>query len=405
MNILFICHRFPFPPASGSPIRSFHIIRHLHAQGHHVTVASLYRSERERREGEGIRSYCSQLIAAQVSRVGATARMLLRLPTPIPSSMGYFHSPQLQRGIDQAIAAQPPDLVVVHCSSVAHYVEHLRGVPKILDFADMDSQKWLAYAGHHPFPRNLGYWLEGRKLERAEKRLASRFDLSTCTTPAETATLDGFGTGARSAWFVNGVDIDYFAPLGEPLAHRICFVGRMDYYPNVQAVVDFCADVWPALRERHPELSLAIVGASPAPAVRRLAELPGVEVTGAVPDVRPWLGTSLLSVAPLKIARGTQNKLLESMAMGVPVVCTSIAARGVDVVAGEHLLVADTPQGFLAQVDALVSSPERRDQLGQAGRERVLARHTWHSAMGRFDELVTQTVRHRAAAQGTSSAA
>ncbi len=388
MKILYVCHRFPYPPASGAKIRSFHMIRHLHERGHEVTVASLYRSAEEEAAGRGMEQYCSALVTARVGRAAAVARMLARLPTTIPSSMGYFHSPALARAIRAELARTRYDLIVVHCSSVAHYVAHVRDIPKILDFADMDSQKWLAYAGFHGFPRNLGYWLEGSKLERAERRLARRFDLSTCTTPEETATLDGFGTGARTAWFVNGVDTDYFAPVAAAPAPRICFVGRMDYYPNVQAMEQFCAEVWPRLRREHPQLTLAIVGADPVPAVTRLAELDGVEVTGSVPDVRPWLGASLASVAPLSIARGTQNKLLESMAMGVPVLCSPLAARGVDVVPGEHLLVAHDAAEYADAVSELLGDPARRAALGAAGRERVLSHHTWHTAMQRFDELV-----------------
>ncbi len=392
MKILYICHRFPYPPASGAKIRSFHMIRHLHEQGHEVTLATIYRSDEEREAGAGMADYCSRMITAQVGTVPAVARMLTRLPTPIPSSMGFFFSPQLEKQIREELAARRPDLIIVHCSSVAHYVADVTDVPKILDFADMDSQKWLAYSSYHGFPRNLGYWLEGSKMERAEKSLAPRFELNTCTTPQETATLDDFGTGARSGWFVNGVDTEYFSPVAESDRHQICFVGRMDYYPNAQAMVNFCADVWPLLKERYPQLTLAIVGAEPTPTVRRLADLEGVEVTGSVPDVRPWLGRSRLSVAPLTIARGTQNKLLESMAMGVPVVCSAIAARGVDVEAGQHLLVADSPQEYLDQVGLLIESDARHGELAAAGRERVLSHHTWETAMHRFDQLVAQTV-------------
>ncbi|MEO0425150.1 MAG: TIGR03087 family PEP-CTERM/XrtA system glycosyltransferase [Pseudomonadota bacterium] len=393
MKILYICHRFPYPPASGAKIRSFHMIRHLHEQGHEVVLATIYRSDEEREAGAGMEAYCSRMITAQVSKAPAVARMLTRLPTPIPSSMGFFYSPELHKLLREELANQPrPDLIIVHCSSVAHYVEDIDDVPKILDFADMDSQKWLAYASYHGFPRNLGYWLEGSKMERAERRLAPRFELNTCTTPEETATLDGFGTGARADWFVNGVDTEYFSPMAQTDRHQICFVGRMDYYPNAQAMVNFCADIWPALKERYPPLRLAIVGAEPTAAVRKLAALEGVEVTGSVPDVRPWVGRSRLSVAPLTIARGTQNKLLESMAMGVPVVCSAIAARGVDVEAGEHLLVADTPEEYLDQVGLLLESDERHEALSIAGRDRVLSHHTWETAMQRFDELVAQTV-------------
>ncbi|HKZ72469.1 MAG TPA: TIGR03087 family PEP-CTERM/XrtA system glycosyltransferase, partial [Steroidobacteraceae bacterium] len=344
MRVLFLCHRFPFPPRRGGKIRPFNVIRHLSAQGHEVWVASLARSEREAAEGKGIREHCAGYFAAPVTAVGAALRMAARLPTPVPSSMGYFHSAALARTVREWLATRPPDLIFVHCSSVAQYVAHVSGIPKVLDFGDMDSHKWLSYTPFQPWPLSWGYWLEGHKLMHAEKRLARRFDLCTCTTRAELETLESFGTGARTGWFPNGVDAEYFRPGAEPYdPDTVCFVGRMDYYPNQQAVVAFCDDVLPAIRAVRPAAKLTIVGAEPSREIRALAARPGVEVTGSVADVRPHVRRAALTVAPLRIARGTQNKILESMAMAVPVVASTAAAGGVDGVPGRHLLVADTP--------------------------------------------------------------
>jgi sugar transferase (PEP-CTERM/EpsH1 system associated) len=221
------------------------------------------------------------------------------------------------------------DLILVHCSSVAQYVAGVRGIPKILDFGDMDSQKWLEYARYRPFPLAAGYWLEGKKLEREERRLARLFDLCTATTRAEWETLEGYRTGVATDWFPNGVDSTYFTPTAEPYdANTICFVGRMDYYPNQQCMFDFCANVLPLIRARRPETKLLIVGADPSLAVKKLGDLPGITVTGSVDDVRPYLWRSALMVAPLMIARGTQNKVLEAMAAGVPVVEPRGGGRG-----------------------------------------------------------------------------
>ena len=193
-----------------------------------------------RDEGEGLAAHCASYDIARVSNPVQTLRMLLRLPTAMPSSIGYFYSPQLARRIDALVASERFDLIFVHCSSVAPYVENVRDTPKILDFGDMDSQKWLEYARYKPFPLSLGYWLEGVKMERAEKRLARRFDFCTATTRAEWETLEGYGTGVASDWFPNGVDSDYFAPGGEAYdADTISFVGRMDYYPNQECMFEF----------------------------------------------------------------------------------------------------------------------------------------------------------------------
>ena len=393
MKILYVCHRFPFPPKRGGKIRPFNMIRHLGEQGHEVTVASLARSDEEAAEGAGLADHCHAVIGEQVGRAAAAARMVARLPTTVPSSMGYFYSPALARRIREALARERFDLVFVHCSSVAQYVSHVRDTPKILDFGDMDSQKWLEYAKFHRFPMSTGYWLEGTKLEREEKRLARHFDLCTCTTLAERQTLDAYDTGVATGWFPNGVDAEFFSPDGdgyEPDA--ICFIGRMDYYPNQQAMFGFCRETLPLIQARRPGVTLTIVGADPSPAVRQLGDLPGVTVTGSVPDVRPYVRRAALSVAPLLIARGTQNKILESMAMGVPVVASQCAANGVDAVAGEHILVGDTPLEVCDAVVSVLADSGYRDTLATRARERVLTNHSWSSSMKRLDALIEQCV-------------
>jgi polysaccharide biosynthesis protein PslH len=392
MKILYVCHRFPFPPRRGGKIRPFNMIRHLH-QSHEVTVASLARSPDEAEEARGIAAHCTDFEIYTVRAPLQVARMVVRLPTRVPSSIGYFHSRMLARRIDTLLATRKFDLVIVHCSSVAHYVEHVRGIPKILDFGDMDSQKWLEYARFKRFPLNAGYWLEGRKLLAEEKRLAGRFDFCTATTRLEWETLDGYATGTPTDWFPNGVDSDYFSPSAEPYdPNLIAFVGRMDYYPNQQCMFEFCADVWPSLRKRRPGLRLAIVGADPAPAVRRLAQLPGVEVTGSVPDVRPWLRRSALTVAPLNIARGTQNKILEAMSLGVPVVASDLAAKGVDAVPGEHLLSAGTAPEYETAIVRILDDATERARLSRAGRERMHTHHAWSRSMARLDAIIERCV-------------
>jgi sugar transferase (PEP-CTERM/EpsH1 system associated) len=394
MNVLYVCHRFPFPPKRGGKIRPFNMIRHL-SRNHRVTVCSLVRSDDEAKEGEGLASHCARYEMVRVSDPVQAARMVARLPTPVPSSFGFFYSPELQRRIDAALARERFDLVFVHCSSVARYVENVRGVPKILDFGDMDSQKWREYAQAKAIPLAWGYALEAAKLEREEARLARRFDLCTATTRAEWETLEGMRTGVATDWFPNGVDAEYFAPAGRPYdPDRIVFVGRMDYYPNQQCMQWFCAEVMPRLRERRPSLRLAIVGADPTPAMRKLGELPGVTVTGSVPDVRPYLHEAAMMVAPLSIARGTQNKILEGMAAGVPVVCSRVAAGGVDASAPEHLLVATTPEDYVAAIVRVLDDPTERARLASAGRARMLSHHAWPQSMRRLDAIVERCRTH-----------
>ncbi len=404
MNILYLCHRFPYPPKRGGKIRPFNMIRHLQASGHRVTVCSLARSAAEAEEGRGIAPHCEAFHIGLVKEPLQWARMIVRLPVPTPSSMGYFYSAGLAATVRRLLAAQRFDLVFVHCSSVAPYVQHVRGIPKILDFGDMDSQKWLEYARYKPFPLSLGYTLEGHKMLWAEKRLARRFDLCTATTRAEWATLESYATGAATDWFPNGVDADYFSPTdGAYDADTISFIGRMDYYPNQECMLRFCKAVWPLLHARRPGMKLLIVGADPSPEIRALAALPGVTVTGSVPDVRPHIRGSALMVAPLAIARGTQNKILEAMAMGVPVVTSRAAAGGVDAEAETHFLVADAAQDVAAAVLRIVENPAERARLAAAGRARMLSHHAWPRSMQRMDGIIERCVAGFAARTPTVS--
>jgi sugar transferase (PEP-CTERM/EpsH1 system associated) len=377
------------------------MIRHLTAAGHQVTVCSLVRSQEEAEQGQGIALYCTDFAMGSVVEWAQVLRMVARLPVPTPSSMGYFYSPSMADQVGDLLTSRRWDLIFVHCSSVAQYVAHVTDVPKILDFGDMDSQKWLEYANYKPFPLSWGYRYEGVKMLAAEKNLAARFDLCTATTRAEKETLDSYATGADTDWFPNGVDADFFCPTdGAYDSDTISFIGRMDYYPNQECMTWFCSEIWPQLKSSRPALKLLIVGADPSPAIQNLGDLDGVTVTGSVPDVRPFIRQSALMVAPLNIARGTQNKILEAMAMGVPVVTSRLAAAGVDAEPGMHFLVADTPQDYVKAILAVTSSAAERERLAQAGRQRMLSHHAWPRAMARLNGLIDRSIRNYSIGKG-----
>ncbi|MFK8030978.1 MAG: TIGR03087 family PEP-CTERM/XrtA system glycosyltransferase [Gammaproteobacteria bacterium] len=393
MRVLFVCHRFPFPPKRGGKIRPFNIISHLTRSGHEVTVCSLARDEEEAKAGAGLKEHCHDYRVSVTGKVLPMLRMVLRLPTPVPASMGYFFTRELKNNIDELLASEKFDLIFVHCSSVAQFVSHVTDTPKILDFGDMDSQKWQIYSSFKPFPLSVGYLYEGVRLEREEKRLAKRFDLSTCTTKAELDTLDSYQAANSTGWFPNGVDASFFKPLDiTPEEDAIGFVGRMDYYPNQLAMYDFCADVLPLIKAKKPGVKLYIIGAEPIPKVVALGDIEGVTVTGTVDDIRAYVQNCQLTVAPLEIARGTQNKILESMAQEVPVVCSAQAAGGVDAVPSEHLLVATSPQEYADQILKLLDDPQYRNQMAKASRERVLSNHDWQQSMLRLDKLIATVV-------------
>lgn len=399
MKILFVCHRFPFPPNEGGKIRAFNMIAHLH-QHHEVTVASLTETKQEREEMEGIEPYCNNYISRHINKSLAWLRAAICLITTIPSSMGYFYSSKLKNHIQYLIKKNKYDLILVHCSSVAHFVLPATNTTKILDFCDMDSQKWLIYAKHKPFPLSLIYWLEGIKLQRAEKKLAALFDSSSVATAAELETLNNLSENILGFSFPNGVDTDYFAPSESAYdPNTICFMGKMNYYPNEKCMLEFCKSVFPQLKEKYPLLKLCIIGSNPTKKIKALAKSDGIEVTGRVDDVRSYVQSAALSVVPLTIARGTQNKILESMAMGVPVVCSKVASRGIDAVPGEHVLVANQPKEYVACISRLLDQPAERKRFAQAARARMLSHHSWAYAMREMDVNLARCLRKQADTQ------
>lgn len=384
LNILYLTHRFPYPPAGGAKVRAFHCIQRL-AERNRVTVAAPLRDDEEAAAAEELKGMVAGVLTAPIRPVQAVAQLVGGSALLRSASVGYFYSPRLARLIRAHLSETKVDLIIVHSSAVAHYVAGA-DVPKVLDFVDMDSRKWLDYSRHKRLPLSLGYALEGHSLGRTEAGLARRFDMNLVATAFERDTLRELAGDVPAAVVRNGVDLEFFAPGdGHYDPERVCFIGRMDYFPNEQAVETFCRDSLPAIRRERPNAQVQIVGAAPTSAVRALARLEGVEVTGTVPDVRPYVRTSAVTVAPLAIARGTQNKILESMAMGVPVVASALAARGVDAEPGQHLLTGATPSEIAEQTLRVLGDPEERARLSRAGRERVAERHNWSATLDAFE--------------------
>ena len=378
------------------------MIRHL-SRDHAVTVATLLRGPADRAALPELEAQVARVVAPAIAPAAAGARMLLALPTLLPSSFGYFASAALATALKRLGRAEPFDLAIAHSSSMGPYIEAFRDLPKIIDFCDMDSEKWRVYARDKAFPFSLGYALEGWKVARAERRLAAAFDCATCATPAELESLRAIAPGARGDWFPNGVDLDYFKPAFDPEGSaegsydpdRIAFVGRMDYYPNERAARHFAEEILPRIRAKRPGAHFTIVGAGPRPALQALDARDDVTVTGRVPDVRPFLTAAACTVVPLEIARGTQNKILESLALGVPVVASGQAARGLDARPDEDLLVAEGPADWAEAVLSLQENAERRRRLALAGRARMEAHHSWPGALSRLERIIDDTLKCR----------
>jgi sugar transferase (PEP-CTERM/EpsH1 system associated) len=400
MNILFVCHRLPFPPNRGGKIRPFHIIEHL-GRSHSVVVASLAHTKEELNEGQPLIHYCQEVIAEVLPSRTRWLQAAAALPTATPSSVAYFHSRKLAHRVQEVWRRIRFDAVIVHCAFAAQYVRGLRCGFRMLDFGDLDSVKWMDYSQHRAFPLSTGYLLEASKLRRFEQQLTREFDICTATTRGELDEVRRLNQAKAAAVIPNGVDLSYFHPRHEnPRGSSIiAFLGRMDYYPNIDAVLFFAKEIFPAVRKAVPDAQFRIIGSDPSREVCDLARLPGISVTGHVPDVRPHLADVALAVAPLRIARGTQNKILQFLAMGIPVLSTTQAAKGVEVEQGKHLLVADGADGFAEEVVRLLTDADLRERLSIAGREPLATAHSWPASMKILDSLLE---RHAPALEKTA---
>ena len=391
MKILFVCHRLPYPPNRGGKIRPFNMIRHLSRQ-HSVTVASLAHTEQEAADAAKLKDYCEEVIAEIVPDSVRWLQAVKALLTSTPSSVAYFWSDRLGRRITDKLHSTKFDLIFVHCAFVAQYVFDWQQGIRVLDFGDLDSAKWAEYARTRAFPLSIGYAIEARKLRRYETMMARRFQRCTVTTRGEMEEYQKLGADIPCTLMPNGVDTTFFRPIdkAENKHSVIVFLGRMDYFPNIDAVRFFVRRIFPIIRRERPDTQFRIIGSNPTGGVRELAKVEGVSVTGYVPDVRPYLADATVSVAPLRIARGTQNKILESMAMGLPVVTTKQAAKGIEAVPGKHLLVADDAENFAWRVLDILEAKNLHSELTKAGRQQVEAAHVWPTSMKILDKVLAE---------------
>lgn len=395
-EILFLVHRAPWPPDRGDRIRSWHIFEAL-AKLAPVHVAALADNEAE---AEVARVRMAPLCASlaievrNVSRPLALAQAVLRGE---PVSNRLFRNAALARHVQGLLAQGKITHIVAFSGQMAQYLPTSFAGPVLMDFVDVDSAKFATYAAQDKRqPLNWVHKREAERLGAYEAEVARRVDASLFVSAAEAALFRGRSGLAedRVKAVENGIDTDKFDPalphdvVGQGEGPLAVFTGQMDYRPNIDAVRWFAADILPLVRRRHPAAHFAIVGRAPTDEVKALAALPGVIVTGEVPDVRPWLAAADAVVAPLLLARGIQNKLLEAMAMARPVVASAAAAEGIDAAPGEHLRVADDAAAFAAAVGAIFDNPWAAAAMGQAARKQMIARYGWDARLAPLGQLL-----------------
>ncbi len=387
-EILFLAHRIPFPPDKGDKIRSWRLLDYL-AGRFRVHLACFVDDPADFAHEPRLLEVCESATLIPIERRSALVRSARGLVDGEPLTVAYFRDPAMASAVD-ALRERPLVAEIVFSSTMVQYVETpVEGRPRIVDFCDADSDKFTSYAADAIFPMNWIFTREGALLGNAENTAANWADASFAITPDEAALFNRREAIVREVGcWSNGVDTDYFDPSGDfPLVSApadIVFTGAMDYRANIDAVEFFVREIWPFVRAKAPAATFAIVGARPTRRVKALARTAGVRVTGRVDDIRPWIAGAKIAVAPLRVARGLQNKVLEGMAMAKPVVATTAAATGVLAKPGVEIVLADAPAAFAAATVDLLIHASRRERTGAAARARVVADYQWDRQLSRF---------------------
>ena len=403
MKILFLAHRTPYPPDKGDKIRSFHLLAHL-AKRHDVTLVYWVDDARDVAHTPFLQSLCrGKVLPVTLRRSTAVLRGLVSLLRGRSFTEGYYTAASFRRAVIEVSRAGPFDAVFLLSSGVAPYGRTLDAKVKVVDFVDVDSDKWRQLGEVSAFPLSALFRVEQRRLSRLERIISTwaTCSLFVSSTDAELFRSQG-GTGRIEA-ISNGTDSELRrlpleqipfhesngAVMNESPSAKIIFVGTMSYQPNADAAQYFAEQILPLVRKEFPRAVFEIVGRHPTKSVRRLGKLEGVHVVGEVPEVRSYLLRSDVSVAPMRISRGVPTKVLEAMAMGVPVVATAAAVQGIEVCHGEEVLIGNDPRQFAQLVISVLRDVELRRCITKKAWSKMRQLYSWETAGGKLEKLLS----------------
>lgn len=395
-DLLLLVHRIPYPPNKGDKIRSYHLLQHLAAH-YRVHLATFVDDPDDWQHRTRVQALCTSSHFAPLHPAMARVRSLGALLGNRSLSLDYYRNAELRDWVAQTMATHKVKRIVVFSSAMAQYAEPYPQARRVVDLCDVDSDKWRQYADKKSWPMSMLYRHEAKQLLAYERKVARECDAALLVSAPEAELFKSLApeSVARIGFFNNGVDTAYFtpdAPYDNPFPagkQALVFTGAMDYWPNVDAVSWFAKEIFPAILQRHPEALFVIVGARPSGEVQALAALPGVLVTGTVPDVRPYVAHASACVAPLRIARGIQNKVLEAMSMARTVLVSPQALEGIKATPGRDLQLAADGAAFIAACHAALDAPD--PAIGQAARATVVDIYGWASNLAPVLTLLEQS--------------
>ncbi len=395
-GLLYLVHRIPYPPNKGDKIRSWNILKHL-ARRVPVHLGCFIDDPADDKHRAKLDEICASTCYIPLDPRRARIASSRGLITGEALTFPYYRNSALRGWVASTLAQEDIAAQLAFSGCMAPYLAHRHPGPRVIDFIDVDSDKWARYAESRRGPMRWVYQRESRLLAKAEARLAAAATAATVVTEQEAALFRSrSGLGAdRIHAVANGVDTERFRPAqaGEtpPFsgdAPTLVFTGAMDYWPNVEGILWFVDQVLPMIQAERPDLRLYVVGSKPDARLTALDGRSGITVTGLVPDTLPYIQHATVAIAPLRIARGIQNKVLEAMACGRAVVATEAAFEGLEAEPGSHLEVQDRPEAFADTVLSLIADEARRAALGGRARAAMLERYSWDARLSRFDTLL-----------------
>lgn len=382
--LLYLCHRIPYPPNKGDKIRSFHLLKDLN-EHYEVYLGAFIDDPKDWEYVPKVDDLCTASCFLPLDATRSKLKSLIALPMGDPLTLPYYQNRKMSQWVDQVVTQHKIERAIVYSSAMAQYItdKHPALNRKVIDFVDIDSDKWRQYSQKKSWPLSWVYQREADKLFAYEKKVVSEFDASLFVSSAEAALFCTMTSShhERIAYYNNGVDTEYFLPSAEftnPYPDDrdvLVFTGAMDYWPNIDAVNWFVDDVLPSLLRRSPNIYLYIVGSNPSDRVRRLGNQPHVEVTGRVEDIRPYIQYARMSVAPMRVARGIQNKVLEAMAMEKVVIVTPQGFEGIHAIPGTEMLLVESAQEMINTIPEVLEGDYK--EMGKAARSRVQSDFSW----------------------------
>ena len=402
MNILFLSHRVPYPPNKGEKIRTFHQVKYLKEQGHQVSVLAPFEDESELQHFTELeRLWCKQVDGEKLA--GKALRLAKGLLKNEAMSVANFYSSSLQAKFDADITQNQYDAVICTASSMAKYVfnsgtlDSLNPRPRIvMDFMDLDSDKWNQYANEHSFPMSWVYQREAKKVASYEIQTSNTFDTCLFITDTECELFRKNKPDADNVYAIeNGMDTDTFKPaINKPQSESpiVLFTGVMDYAPNVDAVLWFVEHAWPQISQTWPEAKFYVAGMNPTEKVRALADKDSsIVVTGFVDDIMEYFDRSNIFVGPFNMARGVQNKILQAFACGIPVVATPMGAEGIRCKNEESILLANDGTEFVEQIKRLMNDQELYDRIASEALSVIQQGYSWDGILKPFERFLEAT--------------